>query len=142
MSDAPIPSVIAMLVCDQVITEQGSGKKSLIGVFERLNAFAFPTLARLAIYAKLVDAAGQYEFRVRLVNLKNESRVAELKTSAQIKEGITGELVINLGGIPFPEAGKYEFQLYANEIYLHRVTITVAQAAGGGPVWPQQKLHQ
>jgi len=35
MADAPIPSVVAMLVCDQVISEQDTGMKSLIGVYEK-----------------------------------------------------------------------------------------------------------
>lgn len=138
MPNEAIPSVVAMLVCDQVIIEQGTGKKSLIGVFERVNAFSFPTQTRLAIYAKLVDASGHYKFRIRLVNLKDESVLAELQAEANIDQGSVGEFAINIAGIVLPTAGKYEFQLYANEVYLHRVTMTAA-AMPGGLQWPQQQ---
>jgi hypothetical protein len=37
MADAPILRVVAMLVCDQIINEQGTNKKSLIGVFGNFN---------------------------------------------------------------------------------------------------------
>jgi hypothetical protein len=40
-----------------------------------------------------------------------------------------------------PEQGKYEFQLYAGENYLHRVTMQaeLAQLPPGGPLqWPPQ----
>lgn len=138
MPNEPIPNVVAMLVCDQVIVEQGSGKKSLIGVFEQIKAFSFPTQTKLAIYAKLADASGHYTFLIRLVNLKDETKVAELKAEANISEGATGEFAINIAGIVLPEAGKYEFQLYANDVYLHRVTMT-ADIMPGGPPWLQQQ---
>ena len=37
MADAGIPHVVAMLVCDQINNEQGTNKKSLIGVFDTFN---------------------------------------------------------------------------------------------------------
>ncbi len=138
MSAAPIPSVVAMLVCDQVIVEQGTGKKSLIGVFETINAFSFPTQTRLAIYARLVDASGRYDFLIRLVNLKDETKVAEIQAAADLDSSVTAEFAINVAGLILPEAGKYEFQLYANDMYLHRVTMNAALVQGG-PLWLQQK---
>jgi len=141
MADAPIPSVVAMLICDQVIVEQGSGKKSLIGVFEELRAFSFPTQTRLAIYVKLADASGFYNLLIRVVNLKDETKVAELNATANLSPIAAAEFAINIAGIVLPEAGKYEFQLWANDTYLHRVTMN-ATALQGGPQWPQQKSPQ
>jgi len=142
MANAPIPSVVAMLVCDQVISEQGTGKKSLIGVFENINAPGFPTQTRLAIYAKLVDADGHYDFLIRLVNLKNETKVAEIRAETRIVDPMAcAELAINIVGIILPEPGKYEFQLYANDAFLHRVTMNVVLVQGG-PQWPQPKSRQ
>ena len=145
MADAPIPSVVAMLVCDQVIAEQGTNKKSLIGVFEIFGALAFPTiLPRISIYVKLADAFGKYHFKLRLVKLKDESLVAEIGIDAEVKDSTHySELALNMGNLPFPEYGKYEFQLYAGDVYLHRVTIQAVQAQlqQGGQGWrPQQ--HQ
>jgi hypothetical protein len=142
MASAPIPSVVAMLICDQIITEQVTNKKTLIGVFDKLSSPNFPTMMpRLAIYVKLADAAGDYLFRLRIVKLKDESPLAELRLAAQVAdtEEYT-ELAINM---PFlvPERGKYEFQLYAGENYLHRVTMHAELAQlppGGPPQWPPQ----
>lgn len=141
MATAPIPSVVAMLICDQVIVEHGTGKKSLIGVFEQINAFSFPTQTRLAIYVKLVDASGHYDILIRLVNLKDETKVAEIKAQANLEQGAAAEFAVNIAGIVLPEAGKYEFQLYANDTYLHRVTMN-ATVIEGGPQWPQQKSRR
>jgi hypothetical protein len=146
MADAPIPSVVAMLVCDQVIAEQGTNKKSLIGVFEVFNSFEFPAvIPRIAIYVKLADAFGKYHFKLRLVKLKDESLVAEIGIDADVKDSAHySELMLNMGNLPFPEPGKYEFQLYAGDIYLHRVTMQAVSAPlpPGGQLWQQQPPHQ
>ena len=34
MTELPVPKANAMLICDAVITDKGTNKKSLIGVFE------------------------------------------------------------------------------------------------------------
>jgi hypothetical protein len=142
MPEAPIPSVVAMLVCDQVISEQGTGKKSLIGIFENISAPAFPTQTRLAIYAKLVDASGYYHILIRLVNLKDESKVAEIKAELKIIDPTAcAELALNIAGIILPAAGKYEFQLYANDAFLHRVTMN-AVLLQGGLQWQPPKSRQ
>jgi hypothetical protein len=142
MASAPIPSVVAMLICDQVITEQVTNKKSLIGVFDKFFSPNFPAmLSRLAIYVKLADAAGEYLFRLRIVKLKDESPLAEVRLDAQIPNTDQyTELALNMSFL-VPEQGKYEFQLYAGENYLHRVTMQadLAQLPPGGlPPWPPQ----
>jgi hypothetical protein len=138
MEDAPIPSVLAMLICDQVIAEQGSGKKSLLGIFDNINAPGFPTQIRLAIYVKIADAEGQYKFGIRLVHLKDETCIAEFHLDVTIADRTnSAELAINVLGMILPEPGKYEFQLWANEVYLHRITLNALQ---GEIPWPQQPL--
>ena len=136
MPDPPIPTVVAMLVCDQIITEAGTNKRTLIGVFDRYRSFVFPAmLPRLAVYVKLADAEGNYLFKLRLVQLKDESLHAEISIQAQITDSTQYvEVALNFGNIPLPEPGKYELQLYAGDIYLHRVTMQaeIAQPPQGG----------
>jgi hypothetical protein len=142
-SQPPIPNVVAMLLCDQIINEAGTNKKSLIGVFDNFFSLAFPTIIqRFAIYVKMADAVGDYLFKLRVVKLKDEALVAEIGIQAKIlAEGQYGELALNLGGIPLPEAGKYEIQLYTGNEYLHRIVMNVLLAQPpqpmlGGSPWP------
>jgi hypothetical protein len=132
-----------MLLCDQIITEEGTKKKSLIGVFENFGSLTFPVLfPRLAVYVKLADAIGDYLFKLRVVKLKDESLIAEVGIQARIADASHyAELALTMGNIPVPEPGKYEFQLYAGENYLHRITMqaVLAQLQQGGPQWPPQK---
>jgi hypothetical protein len=143
MEDVSIPSVVAMLVCDQIIAEQLTNKKTLIGVFDNFRSLRFPVpIPRLAIYVKMADAAGKYLFKLRLVQLKDESLVAEIGIEAMIPDALQySELAINLLNVVIPEPGKYEFQLYFGDNYLHRVTMIAELAPlapGGAPQWPHQ----
>jgi len=126
MADSPIPSVVAMLVCDQVITEMGTNKKSLIGIFDNFFSLTYPaSIKQMAVYVKLADAEGDYLFKLRIVKLKDEAAIGEIGLQVRIADmNQYGELALNTAGIPIPEAGKYEIQLYAGDQYLHRVTIT------------------
>jgi len=75
---SPTPKINAMLVCDYVITEQGTNKKSLIGVFENINAAQFPCIHHgLSVYIKMTDGQGTYRFRLELVDLKNDKMIGK-----------------------------------------------------------------
>jgi hypothetical protein len=77
---------------------------------------------------KLVEGSGHYDVKVRLVNLKDESPVMELNAAAEwSKPEIPMELGLNFSGIPVPEFGTYEFQLYANDVYVGRAVITATK---------------
>jgi len=142
MSNGSIPTVVAMLVCDQIINEEGTNKKSLIGVFDNFFSLTFPgVLPRLAVYVKMADAGGDYFFKLRIVKLKDEALIAEVGIQARFHD-ITqyGELALNLPPMPIPEPGKYEIQLYSGDEYLHRITINAVlgqMPEGGSPLWPQ-----
>jgi hypothetical protein len=45
-----IPSVLAIVLCDWIIIEQGTGKKTLVGLFDNLNAAVFPVLRPMGFY--------------------------------------------------------------------------------------------
>src|SRR3989338_11527853 len=119
MTAIPVPKTNAMLICDYVITEQGTNKKSLIGIFENITAPQFPmTHYSLSVYVKLTDAQGDYQFRLELVDLKTNGVLAQcaLPQSVHIGNPLeTRELVFNLRGLKFSQAGQCEFQIYAND---------------------------
>ena len=113
------PVVNAMLICDRVITEAGTNKKSLIGIFENISAYKFPCLHHfLAVYIKLTDANGKYRFRLELVDLENYSVIgrAEIPKEIEIKDPLRiHDLVFNLAALKFAHPGKFEFRIYGND---------------------------
>lgn len=128
----PIPSVIAILLCDRIIVETETYKKTLIGIFDRINVPA-PAKIPLAFYARMTDAEGQYKFRVDAISLGDERLLMRAETSPiQIESRLgVAEIGLNLPPVTFPVAGRYEFQLYGNDVYLGHVTVDVAGDKGG-----------
>jgi hypothetical protein len=126
----PHPSLNAMLLCDLTIREHGTGKISLIGVFENISATTFPVVHRaLSVYAKLADAEGEYAIKLELVRLDDSRVVAQGLLRATFADRMTpGELIFNLENLGFERAGRYEFRLYAEDRFVAGKTFTVVPA--------------
>ena len=124
------PSLNAMLLCDLTIREHGSGKISLIGVFENISAARFPVVHRaLSVYAKLTDAEGDYTIRLELVRLEDSHVVAQGTLKATFADRMTpGELIFNLENLGLEKPGRYEFRLYADERFVAGKSFTVIQS--------------
>lgn len=125
----PIPSVVAILLCDRIITEAETFKKTLVGVFKGVSAPQTPVSLQMAFYAQMTDAEGGYSFRIDVVRLETNQLIAQGKTSElNVPDRLsTVDLAINLPQVQFPGFGKYEFQLFANEIYVAHISLNVKQ---------------
>lgn len=123
-----------MLLCDLTIREHGTGKISLIGVFENISASRFPVVHRaLAVYAKLTDAEGEYAIRLELVRLDDNQMVAQGTLRATFADRMApGELIFNLENLGLERPGRYEFRLYADDRFVATKTFTVIQSAPVG----------
>jgi hypothetical protein len=125
------PIVKAFLVCDHVIHEKETNKKSLIGIFHHIHAERFPCRhGSLSIYANITEAQGEYTFQLRLVSLKDEKQIGTGTTPPlKIPDRLqTAELDLKLRNIVFPEPGKYEFRLVANDEQIAQKIVSVEGA--------------
>ena len=135
LPERPHPSLNAMLLCDLTIREHGSGKISLIGVFENISAARFPVVHRaLSVYAKLTDAEGDYTIRLELVRLEDSHVVAQGTLKATFADRMTpGELIFNLENLGFERPGRYEFRLHADGRFVAAKSFTVLQTRAPAP---------
>jgi hypothetical protein len=122
-----------MLLCDLTIREHGTGKMSLIGIFENISAARFPVVHRaLTVYAKLADAEGDYVIRLELLRLDDSHMVAQGTLRASFADRMTpGELSVNLENLGFERPGRYEFRLYADDRFVASKSFTVIQQPAG-----------
>jgi hypothetical protein len=127
----PIPSIKALLVCDSIAQEIGSGKRSILGLFDKILAGSVPCVhQQLAVYFSAIDAEGSYKFSLDLVVVNTEHVISrgEISIDAPNRlEPIEGAIILQ--GLNFPEAGKYEFRLYANGAFLESKEITISLPA-------------
>ena len=137
----PLPIVKAFLICDQVIHDAQTGKKSLIGVFHELRADRFPAVhPMLWIYANLTDARGRYNFEIRLVEMsKNEVLGTGNPPPIEIPGPLqTTELSAQLRNVTLPRAGMYEFHLSANNQLVATKAIRVLQVQAAAEETPDE----
>lgn len=129
-ASGPLPFLSAMLIADLAIREEGTGKASLIGIFENVNAQSFPYRHNsLVVYAKMTDAEGPYDFTLELIRLEEATKIAEATVSAKAPDRMgVGELVLSLTNLVLPAPGLYEFRLLANGRHVGSKTFRVIQS--------------
>lgn len=112
----PNPIVKAFLVCDQIIHDARTGKKSVIGIFHELRAERLPAVhPTLWIYANLTDGRGRYQFEIRLMDAENKLLGSGVPPPIDIPTPLqTIELAAELRNVELPGVGMYVFELRAN----------------------------
>ncbi len=64
-----MPFLLAGLICDVGVVDPNSGKKSLIGIYDRIIAQSFPTQRVVSVYIRVTDAEGNYVFQLEFVHI-------------------------------------------------------------------------
>ena len=116
------------MICDTAAVDPATGKKSLIGIFDNVHATQFPTERPMSLYFKVADAEGFYRFEVRYVR----------SDTGDILAGADGELIANdrlsatdmylqFPPLTMPEEGRYEFQIWANSMFLGSTSMRAVQ---------------
>ena len=114
-NNPPPPTVLGLLVCDQIITDRLTGKQSLIGLFSRVHSRGFPAShPQLSVFVALTDGHGKAELGIRLVDA-NDARppIVEGKGIVDFKNPrAIAHLGLQFHGLTFPEPGEYRVQLW------------------------------
>jgi hypothetical protein len=137
-TEKPNPDVLAMLVCDQIITDRLTGKQSLIGMFSTVHAPRFPaTHAQLCVFVALTEGYGKTDLTIRIVDA-NDARppIVEGRGTVDFKNPrAIANLSLQFHGLVFPEPGEYRVQLYSGGALLReaRLQLLVMRPRMAGP---------
>lgn len=126
---APAPIPLAFLLCDQVITDENTKKKTLVSLFDRIWVNEFPTRHQgAALYVRLIGAEGNYNTRVEYVQVDSQDVLAETTGKMKVQDRhAPAEFSLALPPLPIPSAGEYEFRLWIDERYIQRVSFMAIQ---------------
>ena len=107
------PEVLAMILCDQVITDVESNKKSLIGLFDQVETVALPcVIHELHVYLSLTDGHGTLTVALACVTVDEGEQLfrgeAEIEFAGPLQ---VIEMHFVFPNARFPRAGEYRFQL-------------------------------
>jgi hypothetical protein len=121
------PGALGIMLCDQVLFEQGTQKPTLVGVFTGIGVTEFPSAPqRFDFFAALTDGLGQGDIDLVVDRLDPEERIAHHSLELSFPDPLH---VINLRfrfrELSFPAAGSYVFalQVDGDEIAQRRVQV-------------------
>lgn len=121
----PPPNCKAILLCEQTIIEAGTGKVSLIGLFDGFVVPQAPGVIRpFTVYLHLTDgiAGHEYEITVEIHDLSNDTVVARA-TGPKVRWGdrlSRLNLLIPVPPMHVQHAGAYDFVVFANQQEIDR----------------------
>ena len=137
MSDKPSPSGLAIVICDQIIEDKLTGKKSLIGIFNQIGTQSFPCRhPQICVFVSLTEGRGQSAARLRIVHDESSQVVAEVNGTIQFPDiNAVVELNFNLVGLTFPEPGMYSIEFYCDDALIleRRFNVTHIKPPQGPP---------
>ena len=123
------PMGLALLACDSVIEDKQSGKKSLIGLCDRICAVEYPCLhPSLTVYASLTSGNGTYNCEVLCEDGEGENRPFYTEGEICFESPIAVvDVVFRVRNIKFPRPGIYWLQFLASNTLIMTRPFSVAQ---------------
>ncbi len=128
------PVTSAFLLCDQIITEEGTHKKTLIGIFTTMVNPEFPTKhGPVALYYRGIMGPGEHEFHIDYTRRGSDDLLGEVMGTLVVKDGrVPIELAAVLPFIEVPAEGPYEFKLWIDGAYVQRATFSATRLQKNG----------
>lgn len=114
---APVAS--SLYVVDGTIGIVG-GKTDLVGIFNRINAGAYPHDASFTVYARLVQGLGQVPFYLDVVNAGTQQLIHTSTTNLLHfpHRNFTAEMAVTFERIRFPQSAIYLIQLWCDSQWI------------------------
>jgi len=117
MMDKPAPVGLAIVICDQIIEDKLTNKKSLIGIFNQINTQNFPCQhPQVGVFVAITEGRGTCAAKLRIVHDESNHVVAEVNGTIQFQDvNAVVELPFNMVGLVFPEPGVYAIEFYCDD---------------------------
>jgi hypothetical protein len=114
---------LGMVLCDHVIVEEGTGKVSFVGTFNKLKSATFPArFSPFEVGAMLVGSQGDVAIEVHLARLDTGASIIVHRRRLHFVDKLTEVLFKErFRDFSFPVPGYYEFSVVAEgEWVAHR----------------------
>lgn len=124
-----VPTLVSLLLCDQIIDDRLSNKKSAIGMFNTVFVASFPaSIHNMSVMASVTEIAGRVELELRLVRDADLQVIFAGKGLVEAPNPLAVvDLIFHLQGIQIAAAGQYAFEVLAAGELLGRRRFQVVQ---------------
>ena len=113
-----LPIGLALLICDTLIEDICTKKKSLIGLFSQITAKRFPYIhPAMTVFISMTGAKG--EFKCTLTCQREEDGESVITVPCKIKTNFprdVADLVLSLRSMRFTKPGRYMFRVLVDGV--------------------------
>ena len=125
------PKALAIIICDTIIDDRDTNKKTLVGVFNNISARKIPfKLPELHVFVSLIEGKGDYKARLECRHRDSSTKVFEVQMDIRFDDpNQVAEINFGLQGAVFNQYGIHDFDFYCDDriIISRRFSITQIQ---------------
>jgi hypothetical protein len=116
------PAGADLYLCDQVIIDRDSGRRTLVGLFEAADAEEFPTTLSFDVYAELRDGLGPVTLSLVVTHLESGDLIEVQDVEVTFPDPFfLVPVLFQVTDHPFDAPGAYVFEILADgEPVCHR----------------------
>jgi hypothetical protein len=135
MSSLETPMGLALLVCDTVIEDRLTGKKTLVGLFDRVHAPSLPWIhPTMNIFVSLTGGRGQYPCEVVCRNADESTVAFSAKGNVALRDPRqVVDLIFRLAGVRFEKTGMYWVHFLVDAVPIMMRPLIVQEPPRGKP---------
>ena len=119
--EIPPPMLLAAMVCDTVIIDARTGKGTVVGIFDMINALEYPVRHdRLCVFCQLTNGRGRVDVHADIIDLEDDEKLlyrnqvqAEFVDVRQV-----ANVILEFVGLVFPHPGEYRVQVLTGTDFL------------------------
>ncbi len=129
MAIKEMPMGLALIICDMIIHDKLTNKRTLVGLFDRLQTNALPCVhPALGIFVSLTSGHGKYDCEILCRHHAANETAFSVKGQVSLQNPMqVAELAFNVHGVSFRHEGEYwtEFRVDGVPVMMRRIFIVV-----------------
>jgi hypothetical protein len=131
MNEKPIG--IALVVCEQVISEAVTNKKTLVGLFNQVSSKVFPfSVPKICVFVSITGGKGNLNAMLKCVNENDGIELFKTEGPVPFKDpNQVVDLNFELINFPFPQPGLHSFDFYCDDALVLQRRFNVIQVTEG-----------
>ena len=127
MAGHPPPILCAAIICDCGVKDPGTGKYTLVGLFDVIAAGAFPASQQCSLYLKLTEVHGESPLMVEVVHDAEGKQVG--RVNGRIKSPTPLAVLDTLLPLELvlPWPGRYQIRVFAGNAFIGHTSLEVVE---------------
>ena len=118
MSPIETPMGLALVVCDTIIEDKLTGKKTLVGLFQQILAHRFPWVhPAMSVFVTVTSGRGRYPCEIICRHMDNETVAFAAKGTLELRDpSQVVDVAFRMNGVRFPKPGMYWLHFLTDEV--------------------------